>query len=83
MSHRLSRILFAVLAALLASAPRVAEACAVCMGARDEQTRTAFLLTTALLSVLPLSLIGGVIWYLRRRLRELEAERPEPDPVRS
>ena len=33
-------------AALLAGAPRAAEACAVCMSGRDDETRNAFLGTT-------------------------------------
>jgi hypothetical protein len=80
-THRLARIHFAVLATVLAGAPRAAEACAVCMGARDEQTRFAFLITTIFLSVLPLSLVGAVIWYLRKRFRELDSARAELDPV--
>jgi hypothetical protein len=30
---------------------------------------------TALLSLLPLALIGGLVWYLRRRAREVAAGR--------
>ncbi len=60
-------------AALLASGPRVALACSVCSAGRDDETRAAFLATTGLLTVLPFVLVGGLVWWLRRRARELEA----------
>ena len=71
------RVIFAAgalaLAVLVAAAP--AEACSVCFSAREEN-RIAFLVTTIFLSVLPLTLIGSAIWWLRRRIRQLEAARP-------
>ncbi len=77
-----------VLVALLVLAPRIALACPVCMGGRDDETRAAFLLTTAFLTVLPLALIGGVVWWLTRRARALEQQRsvgasPRLDPAQS
>jgi hypothetical protein len=64
----------AALAAFLAPAlPRAAEACAVCMSGRADDTQRAFLLGTLLLSSLPFFLIGGLILWIRRRARELEA----------
>ncbi len=79
------------LVALLLLAPRIALACPVCMGGRDDATRAAFLLTTLFLSVLPLALIGGVVWWLTRRARSLEQQRsaagaggaPSLDPART
>ncbi len=41
-------------------------ACAVC-GVGLEESRLAFILTTAFLTFLPLMMIGGTIWWLRRR----------------
>lgn len=58
-------------AAIVAS-PQLARACAVCMSGREDDVQFAFLATTAFMSVLPLMLIGGVVWWLRRRLREME-----------
>ena len=77
-----------VLVALLVLAPRIALACPVCMGGRDDATRAAFLLTTLFLTVLPLILIGGVVWWLTRRARTLEQQRsggasPRLDPART
>ncbi len=78
------------LVALLVLAPRIALACPVCMAGRDDETRTAFLLTTLFLTVLPLALIGGFVWWLTRRARTLEQQRsasgtaaPRLDPART
>lgn len=77
-----SRLLRAApLAALVvACTPAVAAACSVCMSGREDENQLAFRLTTALLTFLPLGLIGGIVLYLRSRVRELarrEADRPE------
>ena len=61
----------ALAAALWLLAPGAAWACSVCSAGRDDETRVAFLATTGLLSVLPLLLVGGLVWWLRRRAREL------------
>ena len=65
-------------AALLLAAPEAAEACSVCSAAQDDSVREAFLVTTVFLSVLPLLLVGGFAWWLRRRVRELEAGSEQP-----
>jgi hypothetical protein len=63
---------FAAASALLAAAPRAAEACAVCAPGQGGQGN--FLLGTVLLSTLPLAMVGGLVWYLRRRARAQERE---------
>ncbi len=55
---------------LVAAFPDQAHACAVCFDPRAEN-RFAFLATTVFLSLFPLSLVGGVGLWLRRRAREL------------
>ena len=67
----IGRLLVLVVLAL----PRIAPACAVCFSARDE-SRTAYVFTTVLLSVLPLVFVFGLFgWLIRRtRMREREAE---------
>jgi hypothetical protein len=70
-------ILFLALAAV-AALPDAAEACAVCFDASDEN-REAFLLTTAFLSLFPLGMVGGAGLWLRRRVRERDAEDAPPD----
>jgi len=61
--------------------PELAQACAVCGAGQDEDTRLAFILTTAFMTFLPLSMMGGALWWLRRRVRGLEAPKPVTHPV--
>lgn len=77
--HRV-RATLGFLGALLAGAalPRAAWACAVCVAGSDDGSRAAFLVTTVFLSVLPLAAVGAIVWWLRRRARELEASQPTP-----
>ena len=77
-----SRILALTLLGMWLAAPEAASACAVCTGGGTDEVRYAFIWTTGFLSALPLGLIGGLVWFLRRRAREL-AERslaPEAPP---
>jgi NADH:ubiquinone oxidoreductase subunit 3 (subunit A) len=66
--------------------PEIATACSVCFSGRSDETRVAFIATTALLTALPLLLIGGFVWWLRRRAMQMQqSERalraaPEPQP---
>ncbi len=48
--------------------PLPALACAVC-SAREDAQRDAFIATTVFLSVLPVGLVFGVAWWLRKQLR--------------
>lgn len=80
MTRPLDRLLGLAIA-LAVLAPRAAGACSVCMTGRDDETRAAFLATTALLSVLPLALIGGFVWWLRRRARALSQAAPRADDL--
>ena len=43
-------------------------ACSVC-GYASEASRTAFILTTGLLTFVPLLFVGGVLWYLKKKNR--------------
>lgn len=70
MSRALPALLFLALGAVLAL-PEAASACASCVSGQTDQTRYAFIWTTALLSVLPLSMLGALLWWLRRRSQEL------------
>jgi|KBSSwiStaDraftv2_1062776.scaffolds.fasta_scaffold458587_3 high-affinity Fe2+/Pb2+ permease len=58
--------------ALAALWPALALACPVCGGGGGESPRTqaAFFNTTVLLSLLPLGLIGGGVWWLKRDARD-------------
>ena len=52
--------------------PGLSEACSVCMGGREDESRLAFEWMTLFMTVTPLALVGSVLWWLRRRFRELE-----------
>lgn len=62
------------LAALALALPRAAAACPMCMSGTDERVQTAFALGSLALSVLPLAMIGGGVWWLVRRARRIEAQ---------
>jgi hypothetical protein len=66
------------LPALLAAAPTWA--CTVC-GIGQENTEWAYVAMTAVLSLLPLALIGGVAGWLYVRARAHEAERASGESV--
>jgi hypothetical protein len=74
----------AILAVLLALAPELAHACAVCgAGVDDDQSRFAYLLTTVSLSALPLAMFGGFLLWLRSKHRRQTlgaAGRGAPEP---
>ena len=63
----------ATLALAILLFPGLASACAMCFQATSEANRIAFLVTTVLLTFMPLILIGGLIGYFavtaRRRGR--------------
>jgi hypothetical protein len=65
--------------ALLVILPRLAAACSQCLAANDEN-RMAFLVTTGILTFLPLGLMGaaGVFFWRRARRMALRSGRPLP-----
>jgi hypothetical protein len=66
----MSRWRSALVLLVLVAVPEWAAACAVCgAGVDDDQSRIAYLITTALLSMLPLALFGGILLWLRRQHR--------------
>ena len=69
-----ARILSGVALLVLVGLPRLAQACSVCSAGREDENRLAFLVTTVFLSSLPLAMIGGTLWWLRRRVLQLERE---------
>lgn len=52
----------------------LAHACPVCFSAKDDAQRQAFFDTTIFLTLLPIALIGGFIYWVARRVRRLDAE---------
>jgi hypothetical protein len=61
-----------LLGGLVWLAPEAAAACAACYGGGTEESRTAFIATTVFMSVLPLGMVGGLVWWIWRRMREIE-----------
>lgn len=60
--------------ALVALAPLDAAACPSCLAAQDKGVQIAYMVATVFMSVLPLALIGGLAFWLRRRARQLALE---------
>lgn len=78
----LARVLSILALAVLLLAPELASACAVCSAGRDEENRFAFLMMTIFMSLTPLGLIGGLVYWIRRRYLALEArERTSEAPA--
>jgi hypothetical protein len=69
-----TKSLAAALLTLAGLAPRAAEACAVCINARDDGTQFAFLLGTLIMTPLPFLVVGGIAFFLWRRSRSAELE---------
>ena len=72
---KIERLISFALFALLVGVNQ-AQACPVCFQSGGEE-RWAFYATTAFLTVLPLSFVGGAIYVLRKRFLRLCAEETE------
>ena len=69
----MQRLIASAAALAILATPALAWACPVCFKA-TEQNRMAFLITTGFLTFFPLLLIGGLVWYLRRRALQRDAD---------
>jgi hypothetical protein len=67
---RLARTCVTVGAVAVGWAADLAHACPSCASPLEEN-RQAFVDTTVFLTVVPLMMIGGFIWWLRRKTREI------------
>ena len=67
----LARATVAVAVVAVAWAANLAYACPSCASPLEEN-RQAFVDTTVFLTVVPLMMIGGFIWWLRRKIREMD-----------
>jgi len=66
---RLARVTVALAAVALAWAADLAYACPSCASPLEEN-RQAFVDTTIFLTVVPLTMMGAFVWWLRRKVRE-------------
>ena len=64
------------LALVVVLVPEVADACPVCNATKNESSRIAFLVTTGFLSLLPLAMVAGVLWWMRSAIRSAEQQDP-------
>lgn len=71
MTVRLSALWLGLLFLLVSQS--AAWACPVCVFGSD-QTRTAFIVTTAIMSAVPLALIGGIVLWLRQQSRQNDTD---------
>lgn len=56
------------------SLPATARACDSCIAASSSAVQWAFITGSIFLSVTPLLIVGGFVWWLSRRARRLAAE---------
>ncbi len=59
--------------AVLLLVPLTAYACPMCFQGKNEESQIAFIVSTAFMTLLPLLVIGGAIWVVRKRVKKLEA----------
>jgi hypothetical protein len=64
----------AALLALVLALPFDAGACPLCIAAQDKSVQIAYIAASAFMTFLPLGLVGGLIYWLRRRARQLAVE---------
>ena len=63
-----SLVRLAVFAALALALADASWACSVCVTGKEE-SRAAYYFTTALMSLVPLGMIGGVVYYVAKKSR--------------
>ncbi len=59
---------------LLVALTGAAQACPLCIAAQDKSVQVAYMIASAFMTFLPLGLVGGLIYWLRRRARQLALE---------
>lgn len=67
-----ARIVPVLVSGLLLALPQAAFACAACI--TSAENRMAFVQTAVALSLLPLGMVGGTGFWLRKRSKEVEYE---------
>lgn len=77
----------ALLVFALLWAPSITHACSQCLATRTRANQLAFIWTTVFLSITPLLVVGGIVLWLRKKIREadaqqLRAEGPRSDELR-
>ncbi len=76
MSSRLLNLGFLACFTLLCGVllPASASACAVCFAGIEGDSRTAYILTTAFMTFMPLLVLVGLLWLAWRKIRQFELD---------
>lgn len=72
MRHPTARIIPVLVSGLLLALPQAAFACAACI--TSAENRMAFVQTAVVLSLLPLGMVGGTGFWLKKRSEDVEYE---------
>ena len=72
MNTKLKAAVFGLVLALLV--PLEAGACPLCIAAQDKGVQIAYMSASLFMSILPLAMVGGLVFLLRRRSRQLALE---------
>ena len=73
-SSRACTGLKALLVLAILWSPTIVHACAVCSAGNEEESRTAYVIGTAFMTLMPFAVVGVFLWWLRTFLRRSEAE---------
>jgi len=76
MRESISRRVVGITASLLTGAPAPALACPVCGFIGTSNNTWAFQAMTAMLTLLPLAMVGAIVWWLARLAARADTERP-------
>jgi len=77
---RMRRLFHALTSLMLLSAASAAHACPMCFGKISEDAIRRYFMSYAILSALPLAVIGGVIGWLVRAQRVARRAAADPKP---
>lgn len=69
------------LATAVVFGPGIAQACAVCTAGREDENANAFIAMTALMTVMPFLVVGGIVFWLVRKARQMAAEEAALAPL--
>jgi hypothetical protein len=76
MRESISRRVVGITACLLTAAPASALACPVCAFVGTSDNTWAYQAMTAMLTLLPLAMVGATVWWLTRLAARADMERP-------
>jgi len=76
MGECISRRVVGITASLLTAAPASALACPVCGLVGTSNNTWAYQAMTAMLTLLPLAMVGATVWWLTRLAARADTERP-------